>query len=462
MKKYLCLISIVLFISITKAQDEEKTNNNNSLFSLKTSAITVTLGGNFPITGSYPALINERVDAFVTRMFNQARDMMIKNLQNMDNIKEINTKLDEYSLRGIILKRGNGDSVIVDLLKFRVSGDFKYNPYLKNDDILIFPTSDYDKNFFTMEGAVNNPGKFPFADGDKLSDALILAQGIDKAYDNVKEVEIDRLIYGGEKMKSIRVGLLEDIPLERGDRIIALAPDNGKNIYSVNVIGEVRMPGIIPITKGSTTIKEIIDKCGGFTIKADLNNTELVRGANAFKSLMFSEQSERLRMTRMSTLIEEDTLYFNVDEALRLLRGNGLVDFNKVQNGDTTQSNFIVRNGDVLYVPPLSDLVYVFGQVNNSGYIKYVPKKDYKYYIEQAGNLGQTATGDIYLIKGKSRAWYNLKDIKEGEQVIEPGDFLWASKQTPRSIWFDIEQISRVATVITGLATLILLYYQLK
>jgi hypothetical protein len=100
--------------------------------------------------------------------------------------------------------------------------------------------------------------------------------------------------------------------------------------------------------------------------------------------------------------------------------------------------------------------------VNNSGYIKYVPKKDYKYYIEQAGNLGQTATGDIYLIKGKSRAWYNLKDIKEGEQVIEPGDFLWASKQTPRSIWFDIEQISRVATVITGLATLILLYYQLK
>ena len=164
----------------------------------------------------------------------------------------------------------------------------------------------------------------------------------------------------------------------------------------------------------------------------------------------------------MSTLIEEDTLYFNIDEALRLIRANGLVDFNKVQLGDTSQSNFIMRDGDVVYIPPVVNLVYVFGQVNNSGYVKYVPNKDYKYYIEQAGNLGQTASGDIYLIKGKTRAWYNLKDLKEGEQNIEPGDYLWASKTTPRTIWFGIEQISRVATVITGLATLVLLYYQLK
>jgi protein involved in polysaccharide export with SLBB domain len=395
-------------------------------------------------------------------MFNQAHDALLKNAIEMGDIQQVIKKLDEYSFRGIILKKKNGDSVKVDLLKFRVNGDFKYNPFLENDDIIIFPTSDYERNFFTVSGAVNNPGTFPFADGDKLSDALILAQGIDKAYENVNGIEVDRLSYNGEKMKSIRVGLLEDIPLERGDRIILLATDNEKIEYTVSVIGEVRMAGKIPITKNTTTIKDVIEKCGGFNTDADLYNSEIIRGANVFKSLVFSEQTEKLRMGRMSTLIEEDTLYFNIDETLRLLRANGLVDFNKVQLGDTSQSNFIMRDGDVVYIPPVVNLVYVFGQVNNSGYVKYVPNKDYKYYIEQAGNLGQTASGDIYLIKGKTRAWYNLKDLKEGEQNIEPGDYLWASKTTPRTIWFGIEQISRVATVITGLATLVLLYYQLK
>jgi protein involved in polysaccharide export with SLBB domain len=461
MKKYFSIVFILLFISLVNAQEDENTKNTQSSIP-RALAISVTIGGDFPITGSFPAYINERVDAFVTRMFNQARDRLLKNVTLMSDIQEITRKLDEYSLRGIILKRSNGDSIIVDLLKFRVSGDFKYNPYLKNDDIIIFPTSDYDRNFFTVAGAVNNAGKFPFAEGDKLSDALILAQGIDKAYANVKEVEVDRLIDSGEKMKSIKVGLSEDITLERGDRIIVLASDEGKIEYTVNVIGEVRMPGKIPITKSTTTIKEVIEKCGGFNSDADLYNAELIRGANVFKSLIFSDQFEKLRMVRMSTLIEEDSLYFSVDENLRLLRGNGLVDFNKVKLGDSTQNNFIMRDGDVVYIPPTINLVYVFGQVNNPGYIKFVPQKDYKFYIDQAEGLGQTASGDIYLIKGKSRAWYNLKDLKEGEQSVESGDFIWASKKTPRTIWYDLDQISKVATVLTGIASLVLLYYQVK
>jgi len=458
MKKYFLSLSIFLFITVAHAQDEERVSPS----SLKNPSISVTIGGNFPITGSYPAYIGERIDAFVTRMFNQARERLLKNIIDMYNIQEITRKLDEYSLRGIILKRGSGDLIIIDLLKFRVTGDFKYDPFLKNDDVIIFPTSDYERNFFTVAGAVNSPGKFPFSDGDKLSDAITLAQGIDKAYEKIIEVEVDRLSDNGTKMRSIKAGLNEDVSLERGDRIIVLALNNSKTEYTVNVTGEVRMPGKIPITKGNTTIKEVIDKCGGFSSDADLDNAELIRGANVFKSLIFSDQFEKFRMVRMSTLVEEDTLHFNVDETLRLLRGNGLLDFNKVKSGDSSQSSFIMRDGDVVYIPPVVNLVYAFGQVNNPGYINYVPGKDYNFYIQQAGSLGQTATGDIYLIKGKSRAWYNLKDLKEGEQKIEPGDYLWASKKTPRTIWYSLEQISRIATVLTAVASLVLLYYQVK
>ncbi len=459
------LLSIMFFcFALAQAQNENRANNNNNnlMPTLISPAISVTIGGYFPVTGSYPAVVGERVDAFITRMFNQSHDALLKNAIEMGETWQVLKKLDGYSFRGIILKRENGDTVKVDLLKFRVTGDFKYNPYLKNDDIIIFPSGDYERNFFTVAGAVNNPGIFPFADGDKLSDALILAQGIDKAYSNIKGIEIARLDNNGEKMTTRMLKLSEEIPLERGDRITVIADANDKIEYTVNVIGEVRMPGKIPITKNNTTIKDVIEKCGGFNSDADLFNSEIVRSPNVFKSLVFSDQIEKLRMVRMSTLIEEDTLYFNVDESLRLLRANGLVDFTKVLSNDTSQSNFIMRDGDVIYIPPVINLVYVFGQVNNSGYIKYVPNKDYKYYIGQAGNLGQTASGDIYLIKGKSRAWYNLKNLKEGEQIIEPGDYLWASKTTPRTIWYDLEQVTRIATIVTGLATLVLLYYQIK
>jgi protein involved in polysaccharide export with SLBB domain len=462
MKRYIIVALIFFCVTLAQAQNEEKTNNNNTMPYLTTPGISVTIGGYFPITGSYQAMIGERADAFITRMFNQTREGLLKNAILMNDTYSVMQQLNGYSFRGIILKKKNGDTVKVDLLKFRVTGDFKYNPFLENDDIIIFPSSDYQRNFFTVSGAVNSPGTFPFAEGDKLSDALILAQGIDKAYENIKGIQVDRLNYNGEKMKSIILNLTEDIPLERGDRIIVLAADDQKLEYTVNVIGEVRMPGKIPITKNNTPIKDVIDKCGGFNTDADLYNSEIVRGANVFKSLTFSEQIEKLRMGRMSTLIEEDTLYFNIDEALRLIRANGLVDFNKVQQGDTSESNFIMRDGDVVYIPPVINLVYVFGQVNNSGYVKYEPDKDYKYYIEQAGNLGQTASGDIYLIKGKSRAWYLLKDLKEGEQKIEPGDYLWASRKTPRTIWWTLDQVTRIATIVTGLATLILLYYQVK
>ena len=41
-----------------------------------------------------------------------------------------------------------------------LNGDFTNNPYLKNDDVIIFPQPDLEHNSFTVSGAVNNPGKF--------------------------------------------------------------------------------------------------------------------------------------------------------------------------------------------------------------------------------------------------------------------------------------------------------------
>lgn len=451
MKKTLLLTLCLIFTLIA----QEKVDQQQSLIQFP---ISVTIGGKFIVNGTFPASMTERVDQFVTRIYNLAKENSLSIAKDLSTVNEINRKLEEeYAIRGLILKNANGEEKIIDLAKFRVNGDFKNNPYLKNDDVIIFPAVDLDKNFVRILGAVNNPMKFIFVDGDKLSDAIDLAQGINKAYDNVSRAIIYRLNFEGSELDSIVVGINEDTPLKRGDRIIIITPESKKQDYKVNIIGEVSHPGFIPITINKTTVKEVIKMAGGFTSEADLSRSEIIRGANAFESLIFSEQSEKLQMSRMSTLVEDDSIYFQIDEKLRFLRGNGLVDFTKLFNDDYSDGKFIVQDFDVIYIPTKINLVYVYGQVNKAGYLNYLPEKFYDYYLTQAGGIGETAS-DIYIIKGQSRSWITAEDYPNTK--IEPGDYIWVSKKTPRTFWYHVGQIGTIASILGSIATVILLFTQ--
>lgn len=450
-KLFFCFLAIYFSINA-----QEKSTQQNQL---NLPPISVTIGGKFIVNGTYPAMLSERVDQFITRIYNAAKENSLRIAQDLGTAERINKNLDEeYAIRGIILKSANGEEKIIDLAKFRVNGDFKNNPYLKNDDVIIFPAVDLDRNFVRIMGAVNNPIKFMFVEGDKLSDAIALAQGINKAYDNVTTATIYRLSYDGSKIDSINIKLTDDILLNRGDRIVVQAEETKRKDYVVNVIGEVNKPGFIPITKNKTTVADVITQAGGFTNNADITRAELIRGANAFESILFSEQLEKLLMSRMSTLIEGDSLYFEIDEKLRFLRGNGLVDFTKIFNKDSLAGDFIVQDYDVIYVPPKIDLVYVYGQVNNAGYIKYRPDKTYDYYLKLGGGIGETAS-NIYIIRGKSRSWINAED--NPETIIEPGDYIWVSKKTPRTFWYHVEQAGKIAGILGAVATVILLFIQI-
>lgn len=449
-KLFFCFLAF--YISIN-AQDK---NNQQNQFNLST--ISVTIGGKFIVNGTFPAMFTERVDQFVTRIYNAAKENSLSIAKDLQTVEAINKNIEEeFAIRGILLKSANGSEKVIDLAKFRVNGDFTNNPYLKNDDVIIFPSVDIDRNFIRVIGAVNNPLKFMYVDGDKLSDAIELAQGINKAYEGVEQATIYRLSYDGSEIDSIIVPITSDVLLQRGDRIMIKADETKRKDYLVNVIGEVNKPGFIPITNNKTTISEVIQNAGGFTKDADISKSELIRGANAFESIIFSEQLEKLLMSRMSTLIEGDSLYFEIDEKLRFLRGNGSIDFTKVLDKNSSEGNFIVQNYDVIYIPRKVDLVYVYGQVNKTGYIKYSPNKTYDYYLNLGGGIGETAL-NVYIIRGQSRSWISTND--NPETIIEPGDYIWVSKKTPRTFWYHVEQAGKIAGILGSVATVILLFVQ--
>lgn len=480
-KKIIYILSFIIFLSFKNIVGQNNQTTNSGLSSLiQNPPISVTIGGDFFVTGSFPAYITERVDGFITRIYNQAREEAIGSITDPTVIQKINQKLNNYSLRNITIKRSDGTQLKIDLLKFRMTGDFSNNPYLKNDDVIIFPPYDIERNFFTISGAVNRPGKFLFVEGDKLSDAITLAQGIDKAYENVKNAQINRLSYDGKTQTTITVNIDSDYTLQRGDRIIVQAKETDRKAYSAWIVGEVNSPGEIPITKNNTTIKEIINAAGGFKPDASIRRARLFTG-NAVSLLLEKEygiqfasdsdlvglelpklliQTQNLLMARMSNLTVDDTSYFQIENELRVINESGSIDFTKINDTTYEDSKYVVHNGDVIIVPQKIHGVYVFGQVVNPGYVKFNEGKDFEYYIKEAGGYGQFAEDEdeVMVIKGDTRNWISPTD---NNVHIDEGDYIYVPKIKLRTFGYYLGLTGSILGIVGSLATLILLLIKL-
>ncbi len=477
MKKIFVLVLVLIFSVYLKAQVQPTLNSDLSSLSAY-SAISVTIGGSFITNGTFPASSTERLDEFITRIFNKAKIEELTALKSGNLIDEFRRKIQNYAKRGIKLIRADGSSRIIDLAKFRLTADFKYNPYLKNGDVIVFPPVDLERNFIEVEGAVNKPVKFQFVEGDRLSDALLFARGISKAYKQISKITITRLSYAGEEEKII--DLTPDslnFKLKRGDRIRVVANETQKKDFKVLVVGEIYKPGYIFISKDSTTLKEVIEKAGGFKPTADLRNAELIRSPLAtalykannmpyqnrersFNLQLFDPKIDLLLMQRMANIDPEDSISFITDNMLRNQHAIASIDFNKVLEKDTPSGKFLVKDGDIINIPAKSNMVYIYGQVMNPGFIKYKPGADYNYYVSLAGGLGARAKNEIYLIKSKSRAWIDMTD-SDNKYKIESGDFIWVPRIPYRNFNYYLQRVATYTSIVGSIATVALLIYQI-
>lgn len=472
------LLVLLITTSISLGQTSEKSNliKSNSTF---LQPIAVTIGGNFVVNGSFTSFTTQRLDHFITEVFIEAQKNALGRLTQIEAQQKVLDEFSKYPLREITLKRANGDVQKIDLLKYRLTGDFKYNPYLMNDDVIIFPGHDDKTNFVEIDGAVNKPVKFQYVEGDKLSDAILFAGGLNKSYENVSIAEISRLHDKGTREELIKVNLTDDFSLLRGDRIRIPFEQNNKKEFKALVIGEVNSPGYVYITKNNSTVQDVINKANGFTPSAWLERTELLRGSSesqvlkmeslrrsfekdrnynflATERLLNELNVEQLKLFRMADTFPQDSMVVIIDNALRLIDNKSIIDFTKINSDSSADGKFIINDGDIIVVPRKEELVYVFGQVKNPGYQKYETGKKYNHYIERAGGLGERAEDEIKIIKGNSYAW-TTADIKS---VIDPGDFIYVPKNVPKSFEYYIRAIGSISSVVTAIATIILIVIQ--
>ena len=110
-KKLLLLLFICTGIAASQILDNKL--QNNSL--LGNVTISVTVGGTFPFKGTFPALITERLDEFITRLYNEAVDLTLRTTNDPELYRKAKEQVVRFSLRGIKLKRITGEELIIDL-----------------------------------------------------------------------------------------------------------------------------------------------------------------------------------------------------------------------------------------------------------------------------------------------------------------------------------------------------------
>ncbi len=477
------IFAIVILFSIYNSLFSQSTNSKEENTSVlqALSMINVTIGGDFPLSGTYMAARTERVDQFVTRIFAQYKSEVLKFTPDEKLLNILSNNIDKFAKRDIILKRFNGEETKIDLVKFRLTGDFSYNPYLENDDVLIFPTLDIDRNFIDISGAVNKETKFQFVQGETLSDALQIAYGINPAYQNVDSAQISRLSYDGTEEELLNFSLKDNPILQRGDRIRILSDENKKRDYSVLVLGEVNRPGKIYITKSNTKLKDVINKAGGFTKNASLRFSNIIRDYDSYSLLersineeknnfetsvlleeqqnIISEELEFLKMFRAANLLIRDTLFFALDNKLRALSGYSDLDFRNLAVDSSYESAYLVNDKDVIIVPRERNEVYVWGGVSKIGYFPFNKNLTVSDYVKMAGGLTDIAYGEdeIFLIKAKSYDWLRVVDYDN--LIIESGDYIYVKKEPPtEEFWYYLGRIGAVASILGSIATVIFVF----
>ena len=334
----------------------------------------------------------------------------------------------------------------MDLTRYERIGDTAANPPILDGDVIFVP---FAKTEVTVEGAVESPGVYEFVDSDTIDSILDIAGGLrrDARRDSV---ELRRFV--NDQGTREEVLALTDAARERGmadgDQIYVRFASEFREPSRVTVAGEVRFPGPYGITEGEDRLSDLIARCGGFTDKASLGETQLIRTGGAEK---IDLEFERLKLIAVQDMSKSEYAYFKGKSRER--KGLVVVDFGLLADGDSEQDR-LLRAGDRLIVPEERETVTVSGNVTFPGLIAYEAGRKAGYYIAEAGGFASNADrGGTRVIRVLTGEWETRGDAGE----VVPGDEIWVPEQADRDWWRFTQDAVRFAA---SLATIYLVIDQ--
>lgn len=339
----------------------------------------------------------------------------------------------------------------VDLDMYRLHGRGVDNPFVQDGDIIVVPPRSPTVRALD---AWQRSGPYEFVAGDRISDLATLAMGPAPSHDP-ENVYLFRYVDGGRRQVLQRVDLKAaldgdeeaDLALQPDDWIVARLLPDFQQATAAYIIGEVVYPGVYLVDRAGSPLMDVIERAGGFTAEAALQQARVVRKLTPEDTR--DPEFDRIVTIPATEWDREEKQYFNMRK--REKQGQMVVDFVALfRDGDMTQ-NILIRPDDVIMVPASKRTVTVTGPAAQPGAVPYDSTFTAADYIERAGGFGWRATKEVIVIRARTG------ERMRAEQVghLEPGDRIWIKEKPERDYWEAFLQGTGVAGQV---ATVVLLF----
>ncbi|MDA9220853.1 SLBB domain-containing protein [Gammaproteobacteria bacterium] len=371
---------------------------------------------------------------------------------------------DNGSYRRIDLIRNDEVINTIDLYDIFIDGKSGFGDRLRSGDTILVRSL---IKMVRLSGAVKRPGLYELKEGDNFSDLLKFGLGFADNAD-LQSLRVERPtgeitsfieIPDLKKIKSIEVQSSDNLNIRAFER------------RSVLITGAVKRPGSYTIARGET-LSSLIKKADGYEDNAYpfggvLNNIKALQLNNIAKEKLYTTFVQKL-ITKGDQLFASESLPFVLAELKRSeVTGRVMAEFDldvieANPNLDTT-----LDDGDKIIIPIKAEQVYIFGEINQIGAVRYKPSKDIDYYISSVGGLLESSdkknifvahpNGEINKLNNVNR--FSLLNNKSNDILIYPGSVIYVPREVKSqdasivaSIWAPI--VSSTATSITALSVL--------
>ena len=304
---------------------------------------------------------------------------------------------------------------------------------LKRNDVLYIPSIHDLQDLGNVEvfGEVARPGKYIFADNMTLEDLIIQAGGLLESASTVK-VDVSRRIKNNKSTEiSATIGEMYSFALKDGfvidgeagfilqpyDQVYVRRSPGYQPQVNVKIEGEILYDGTYALTSKSERLSDLVKKAGGATPYAYIKGAKLMRRAN-------EEEIERMKdvmeMMQREMGANTDSLKLELDNIYPVG-----IDLEKALAKPGSDADIVLREGDQLIIPELTNTVKINGAVMMPNTVSYNSRMSVKDYISQAGGYANGArktkafiiymNGQVAEVKGSGR-----HQVEPGCEIVVP------------------------------------------
>ena len=318
---------------------------------------------------------------------------------------------------------------------------------LKENDVLFIPTKQIamSERTITIQGEVQYPGIYKYADDETLEDLVLQAGGLK---DNASAVKVDVArrvaspyatttdsIIAHNYTFSLKEGFVIDgepgFVLQPFDEVYVRKNPSYSIQQNVFIEGEAQFPGTYTLSKRNARLTDLLKAAGGITDIAYIKGARLERQANeAEKARMeaaYKMQQEHIQqqLLQLAASSQNSNIMQVGSEATKSQLEKFQVpnsypvgiELDKAINDPQSDANMVLRAGDRLILPRYTATVKINGAVMYPNVVSFQKGKGASYYINAAGGYAQNARkSGAYVIYMNGM----VAKVKAGTK-IEPG-----------------------------------------